>query len=166
MRFLPNSIAAAASARHALAFATAFALASCANIAGVGGSAEFGCKAPIGVKCDSVSGTYYNAVRRNLPSQQKSGERAPESNVSPMFLDQHAGTRTRSTGSSNDALPRRALATPVAIAPEGSAPLRSPPRVLRLWIKSWEDSDGDLHTQSYVYVPIDAGRWLIDHRAL
>ncbi|MGE5813397.1 MAG: TraV family lipoprotein, partial [Acidobacteriota bacterium] len=34
---------------------------------------------------------------------------------------------------------------------------------LRLWIKPWEDSDGDLHSPSYVYVPIDAGRWLIDH---
>ena len=39
----------------------------CASMAGVGGSAEFGCKAPVGVQCDSVSGNYYNAVQRNLP---------------------------------------------------------------------------------------------------
>jgi conjugal transfer pilus assembly protein TraV len=60
-----------------------------------------------------------------------------------------------------------ALASPAmktfAAMREVSAPLRSPARVLRLWIKPWEDSDGDLHSQSYVYVPIDAGRWLIDH---
>jgi conjugal transfer pilus assembly protein TraV len=45
---------------------------------------------------------------------------------------------------------------------ETGAPLRSPARVLRLWIKPWEDSDGDLHSPGYVYVPVDVGRWLID----
>jgi conjugal transfer pilus assembly protein TraV len=167
MRFLPSSMAPAARARRAFAFAATFALAGCASIAGVGGSAEFGCKAPLGVKCDSVSGTYYNAVQQNLPSQQKGTPPiASGSNTAPTLLDRLAGKRSRSTGSSNDAQPRRTLVMPAAIASVGNAPLRSPPRVLRLWIKPWEDSDGDLHTQSYVYVPIDSGRWLIDHRVL
>ena len=42
-------------------------------------------------------------------------------------------------------------------------PLRSPARVLRLWVKPWEDADGDLMDQVYVYVPVDNGRWLVDH---
>ena len=44
-----------------------------------------------------------------------------------------------------------------------SMPLRSPARVLRLWVKPWEDADGDLMDQVYVYVPVDNGRWLVDH---
>lgn len=41
--------------------------------------------------------------------------------------------------------------------------LRSQARVLRLWTKPWEDADGDLWDQSFVYVQVDAGRWQIDH---
>jgi conjugal transfer pilus assembly protein TraV len=121
------------------------ALGGCASIAGVGGSAEFGCKAPVGVKCDSVSGNYSNAVQRNLPSQREHAPAAPQ-----------AGAAAPP--------PPRASAAVLAGPGEATMALRSPPRVLRLWIKSWEDSDGDLHTPSYVYVPIDTGRWLIDHR--
>jgi conjugal transfer pilus assembly protein TraV len=166
MRLVPNVIAAVQYLRRALAFGAALAIAGCASIAGVGGSAEFGCKAPVGVKCDSVSGNYYNAVQQNLPSQQKSGGSASENNVAPSLMDQIVGKPGRPVSSHNEGLPNRATVTRVATTPEANAPLRSPPRVLRLWIKPWEDSDGDLHTQSYVYVPIDSGRWLIDHRVL
>ena len=53
----------------------------------------------------------------------------------------------------------------VALPPAAytSMPLRSPARVLRLWVKPWEDADGDLMDQLYVYVPVDNGRWLVDH---
>ena len=43
------------------------------------------------------------------------------------------------------------------------APLRSQPRILRLWVKPWEDSEHDLVEQGYIYVQIDNGQWLIDH---
>ena len=166
MRFVPNPIAAVAPLRRAFAMGAALAIAGCASIAGVGGSAEFGCKAPVGVKCDSVSGNYYNAVRQNLPSQQESGGSASQSNVAPSVMDQIVGKPGRPVSSRNEDLPSRVTVTRVATTPEANAPLRSPPRVLRLWIKPWEDSDGDLHTQSYVYVPIDSGRWLINHHVL
>ena len=165
MRLVSNAIAAVTALHRTLTVGGALAIAGCASIAGVGGSAEFGCKAPVGVKCDSVSGNYYNAVQQNLPSQQKSGGNAPENSAASTLMDRIVG-KPRPSSSRNDALPIRGIATPVAIAPEANALLRSPARVLRLWIKPWEDSDGDLHTQSYVYVPIDSGRWLIDHRVL
>ena len=41
--------------------------------------------------------------------------------------------------------------------------LRAQGRVLRMWYKPWEDLDGALHDQGYVYVQIDNGRWLVDH---
>jgi conjugal transfer pilus assembly protein TraV len=48
----------------------------------------------------------------------------------------------------------------MAVTPD---PLRSQARILRLWIKPWEDADGDLYDQGYVYVQVDNGQWLIDH---
>jgi conjugal transfer pilus assembly protein TraV len=140
------------------------ALAGCASMAGVGGSAEFGCKAPVGVQCDSVSGNYYNALQRNLPSQQKSARPKPEALDEPSITDQPAKKMLAPAAFSNRTAPsvNPTLGT-LALTRETSAPLRSPARVLRLWIKPWEDADGDLHSPSYVYVPIDAGHWLIDH---
>ena len=138
----------------------------CASMAGVGGTSEYSCKAPEGVKCDSVSGTYYNSVENNLPSQRQGGRATPE--------DQAVSTRTvalvgkrnvASTVYGTPALVPSATGSGAALPPAAytSMPLRSPARVLRLWVKPWEDADGDLMDQLYVYVPVDNGRWLVDH---
>jgi len=54
-----------------LPLATALTLSSCMSMSGLGGDSKYACKAPDGVTCDSVSGTYANAVANNLPSQRK-----------------------------------------------------------------------------------------------
>lgn len=129
--------------------AVAAALASgCTTMAGMGGTSEYSCKAPEGVKCDSVSGTYYNSVENNLPSQRH-GSRT---------LQEQTATRPEPLARARSI----AAAAPSAAA-YASMPLRSPARVLRLWVKPWEDADGDLMDQLYVYVPVDNGRWLVDH---
>ena len=46
------------------------AFSGCANMSGLSGSSDYACKAPEGVTCDSVSGTYANAIHNNLPSQR------------------------------------------------------------------------------------------------
>jgi conjugal transfer pilus assembly protein TraV len=126
-------------------------LGACMNMSGLGGDSKYACKAPEGVACDSVSGTYANALHHNLPSQrarrtsaarqEESGERAPQATTSA-------------------AAPATAGDAGSGVAP---SPLRSQARVLRLWIKPWEDADGDLYDQGYVYVQVDNGQWLIDH---
>lgn len=132
-----------------LAASVALALAGCANITGFDATSEYACKAPAGIKCDSVSGTYANALQNNLPSQRP--QRAP------------ASTTTAATAAP---APRAIAASAAVVAP--TVPpvvqsIRSQPRLLRLWIKPWEDADRDLHDQGYVYVQVDSGRWLIDH---
>jgi conjugal transfer pilus assembly protein TraV len=136
----------------------------CASMAGVGGTSEYSCKAPEGVKCDSVSGTYYNSVENNLPSQRQGGRATPRDEATPIRMEVLADRRN--AASSADLTPAlTALATASGVPPAAytSMPLRSPARVLRLWVKPWEDADGDLMDQLYVYVPVDNGRWLVDH---
>jgi conjugal transfer pilus assembly protein TraV len=55
-----------------------------------------------------------------------------------------------------------ALAQPAAPGSTSNA-IRSNPRLLRVWIAPWEDSDGDLHEEGYVHMVVDNGRWLIEH---
>ena len=136
-------------------------LAGCSSITGLDGSSQYACKAPEGVKCDSVSGNYYNALQNNLPAQRKpTGARSPSG-----LPDSQGAPAVRSTARSGPASMPTAIGA--GAAAEGSTymatPLRAGPRVLRLWIKPWEDADRDLNGESLVYVQIDNGRWLVDH---
>ena len=125
------------------------ALSACANVSGLGGTSDFGCKAPQGVPCLSVSGVDANERAGALPWQQG----APQ----PMS-GRPAAPRPIQAGLT---MPRSAIADGSESNALGA--LRSDPTVIRIWIAPWEDTDGDLVDQSYVYLQIDAGRWLIEH---
>lgn len=125
------------------------ALAGCGSLSGLSGSSEYGCKAPDGVQCDSVSGNYYNAVQNNLPSQRQDRQ-----NRSSPDKAQPTRTDNKKALTATQPLPRSTY-TPTS--------LRAQARVLRMWTKPWEDVDGALHDQGYVYLQTDHGRWLIDH---
>lgn len=127
----------------------AVALGGCMNMSGLSGTSSYGCKAPEGVTCDSVSGTYANAIQNNLPSQRP---------------------RPAAPASAEGAALPAAGEPPLSAAPATTIaasalpmPLRSSARILRLWFKPWEDADRDLYDQGYVYVQIDGGQWLIEH---
>ena len=126
-------------------------LAGCANISGLDASSEYACQAPLGVQCESVSGTYANALRNALPAQRP--PRAPS--AAPMTAPPAGPAAMRATSA--------AARAPGGIEAPPAQPIRSQPRLLRLWIKPWEDADRDLHDQGYVYVQVDSGRWLVDH---
>jgi len=117
----------------------------------LGGDSKYACKAPEGVACDSVSGTYANAIHNNLPSQRAKRSGAPRKEASEANPPESAVPAPSSVAAS---------VSDTAVIPR---PLRSQARLLRLWIKPWEDADGDLYDQGYVYVQVDNGQWLIDH---
>ena len=123
--------------RLIIASSVAVVLGGCAGtMSGLDGGSRFACKAPDGVTCSSLSGTYANAVANNLPALRREGKGDnPVANTPEV----------------------------VGRAPSSGDPIRSQPKVLRIWIAPWEDSDGDLHDQSYIYVMADPGRWLIEH---
>jgi conjugal transfer pilus assembly protein TraV len=118
-------------------------LGGCSSLSGVGGDAQYACPAPQGVQCGSVTANYLRSVRDELPGQPPTGR--------------------------VDAQPDRTGAAPVTAARTASAsagsaaPLYAPPRILKLWVAPWEDRDGVLHDAAFVFVPIDHGRWLLDH---
>jgi conjugal transfer pilus assembly protein TraV len=123
------------------------ALAGCSSMTGLGGSSSYGCKAPEGVTCESVSGTYANALQNNLPSQRQTAAQLTGRHARQASPAASSATIQRTTG----------------VGPTPQVALRSAPRILRLWFKPWEDADHDLYDQGYVYVQVDAGHWQIDH---
>lgn len=125
-------------------------LAGCGDMTGLGGKSEYACKAPEGVQCNSVSGNYYNS----FPSGGGAAAKGVSTKGTPRAALRSMYTMAKAASSASS------MQGPPAFEP---AALRSPPRVMRLWIKPWEDSDHDLHDQSFVYLQTDPGRWQIAH---
>lgn len=119
-------------------------LSGCASsLSGLDATNSYGCKAPEGVSCISVSGTYANSTHGSLSR----GQSAPaKSSDAPGIY-----------GASSVV-----MAQPAAPGNSSNA-VRSNPRLLRVWIAPWEDSDGDLHEDGYVHMVVGTGRWLIEH---
>jgi conjugal transfer pilus assembly protein TraV len=125
-------------------------LSGCSDMTGLGGKSEYACKAPEGVQCNSVSGNYYNSFPSNGGAAIKGAPTKGTPRATPNSM--YTMTKTATIGN------------PVQGQPSFEpGALRSQPRVMRLWIKPWEDSDHDLHDQSFVYLQTDPGRWQIAH---
>lgn len=135
-----------------MALVSSLLLAACADLSGLGGKSQYACAAPQGVQCNSVSGNYYNSFQ---PRSSGSGNatKLPINSALP------ASTSGAETLLHHPSAAHAARPSPLFEA----AALRSPPRIVRLWIKPWEDSEHDLVDQSYVYVQTDPGRWQIAH---
>lgn len=117
------------------------------SLSGYGGTSTFNCSAPEGVSCNSISGNYANSVAGTLPLQTKNSAKN-KSNLATSFA-----TKTPKDG--YNPANRETL--------ESGMPIRSQTEILRLWIAPWLDNDGDLVDQSYTYVTLNEGRWLIEH---
>jgi conjugal transfer pilus assembly protein TraV len=120
----------------------AIGLSGCAStLSGLGGSEAYACRAPEGAMCTSVSGVYANS-RQGLPLSPNPPPKKPTAPPASYGAIPAASAKTSATSSKS---------------------IRSNPRVLRLWIAPWEDTDGDLHEEAFVHVVVDTGRWLIEH---
>ncbi len=162
-------------------------LAGCTNLSGLGGSSEFQCKAPDGVPCQSISGVHHNERAGNLPFQrparaalaqpsgQPSAAAAGSSQGRLATSPTAAGAVGEGPGPQPDEAEQGAVSAPLPvyrkadvtsphrIGPGGFGAIRSDPVVIRMWVAPWEDADGDLNDQTYVYLQVDSGRWLIEH---
>jgi conjugal transfer pilus assembly protein TraV len=100
----------------------------------------------------SVTGVYAASRANALPGQQPAAPGTGINDAPPPAPSQVAA--------------RDAAAVPSSLrgsALSDGAPLRNAPRVLRIWIAPYEDSDGDLRDQSHMYVTVDPGTWQIEH---
>jgi conjugal transfer pilus assembly protein TraV len=158
-------------------------LSGCANLSGVGGATEFACKAPEGIPCMSMDGVYANVRAGNLAGKDN-GERlgrpaagaldtADKSNgpnVAPQLPSSGFNGAVVAIAAPGP-LGTAAAAQPGAYGPISpgvmnaiatGVPLRTPERILRVWIAAMEDADGVLHDQRYLYVPVERGRWQVE----
>jgi len=76
------------------------------------------------------------------------------------------------TGSEDE---KSTTATPAGVIPQRTSqiavpsieqpvPIRTQAKVMRIWMAPWEDDDGDLHADGYLYTEIESRRWNLGER--
>lgn len=142
------------SAGVALLLLAATALLAGCSASGLDAKTSFACKAPDGVTCMSVSGVYETSRQNALPGQL-AGSSSTTPKADPPAGSPHPARLNVGTDGTS-AAPRRPPLT-------SGIPLRSAPRILRIWLAPYEDSEGDLRDQTHIYVTVDRGTWQIEH---
>lgn len=114
-------------------------------------SAKFACKDRVdieGEKCDPITTVYEKKVLGEdvKADKERAKQKLKKENVDSTVFEDIEIVRS--------------------LFYEEEKPIRLPPRVIRIWIAPWEDSDGDLHQPSYIYSEISPkrGRWLFGEK--
>lgn len=160
--FYPTS--AARRAACACAAATAALLTGCAgNLTGlVGAQEDFGCPASGGVNCTTVSATYEREhASEALASERRLTGAGPERQTTQGDVLE-GDPRIRVT-ESTEPLPEGLKTTEAGAEPSAAFnPSRAPERVVMLWILPWVDAEGDLHSDSRVWMRVRDASWRIE----
>lgn len=123
------------------------ALPGCGTIRG-----EYACGVPSGVICKSLKEVYADTNGR-LPPPEK-----------PPVENKTTGGRNEDAAKEQAGAYKATLLTSQIVnlpKIEPGQPLRMEPRVLRIWYAPWEDEERVFHDQSFAYVVVDDGRWLL-----
>lgn len=104
------------------------------------------CGIPDGVGCMSTQEVYDRTQRGDLPGL----ERVNGGGTVPVQRRTPGGVYEPDVYSPTDA--PRVIQT---------SALYAPPEELRIWVNRWRDKDGDLHDDSFMYVLIGEGQWLV-----
>lgn len=119
-------------------------LGACASdLSGLGGSSSYSCPVPKGGTCKPMSQVYEDSVKGG-------------------------STALATVAASAPAVQPGAAAAPVRFAPsfgdvDKPGGLLSSPRVMRVYIAPWTDSDDNLMEDRRAYVKVDSGRWRLEH---
>ena len=123
-------------------------------------STQYGCKGlPEDPACLSAVEAYQITDKANAtvrPSQSNSpiaGKPGESTSSTPGSASTLAGTDNLRTNS-----------TPIPKI-DDPTPIRTPSKVMRIWVAPWEDSDGDLNVSGYLYTELEPRRWMVGKAA-
>jgi len=107
-----------------------------------------------GVKCETPTEVYQHVIEGNLKDQVAT-ESSPKADKNLPDKDVKMSIKTPE---------EPGIASQMEFKEERK-PMRIQPRVVRLWLAPWEDSDGDLHMGGFIYVEV-AGkkRWVLGEK--
>jgi len=130
---------------------------------------KYACGVPDRIGCKPLSEVHRMAKDGTLKMKSapnyRDGEERQSKKVSAVQADvlKLAGGANRNTVSEAEpeqVAPTRIIPNVVTVTP--GAPILIPPRTMRVWVARWPDEDGTLHDETYLYLRLDNGRWLME----
>lgn len=122
-----------------------------------------------GVECKSAREVYRMTEHSRTPKDPDKAARQAqqESEVRPQQRGR-ASARRRGRGTEPD-VSHTTIVKKVEpgrhFSLEGPTPIRTPAQIMRIWVGSYEDKDGDLHVPGLVYTEIQERTWTLGQRA-
>ena len=130
---------------------------------------KYACGVPNGIGCKPLSEVHRMAKdgtlkMRSAPNyrddEESQSKKAPAAQADVLKLAGGANKNTASDPEPEQVAPSRGTPNIVTVTP--GAPILIPPRTLRVWVARWPDEDGTLHDETYLYLRLDNGRWLME----
>ena len=130
-------------------------------------SPKYACGVPDGIGCKPLSEVHRMAKDGSLKmraapnnrddAETKNSTRA-RSDVEKLAGRDHSNIEDDS--SQSQVLPQQPSTEVVTVAP--GTPILIPPKTMRVWVARWPDEDGTLHDETYLYLKLDNGKWLME----
>ncbi|MFQ5469741.1 MAG: type IV conjugative transfer system lipoprotein TraV [Gammaproteobacteria bacterium] len=115
---------------------------------------KYACGVPDGIGCKPLSEVHRMAQDGSLKSQA-----APDNRDLAEQGQDDEGSLGSNTQRPPSTLSRRS--TGLATVTPGT-PLLIPPRTMRVWVAPWPDEGGTLHDETYLYLRLDNGHWVME----
>lgn len=109
-------------------------------LSGCAGNPKYACGLPEGVGCKPVGDVYEASISGTLA----------RSRLIPNDHNRDNSVEHPMTDSAD---------APVVATVQPGDPLLTRPQHIRVWIDRWEDTTGDLHDETYLYLRLDNGTW-------
>lgn len=157
-----------------LAVVAGFALLTgCSGMVNIGAS-DFNCPSPDGVQCKSAREIYGMTHDGAVPAPDTATKKRGffSKKKTPAEVTESADVQ-QATTSTNDNQTKEGGKPPATETdtvvdnyvaprlPDRPVPIRTPAHVMRIWVAPWEDTNGDLITNGYVYTEIEPRRWVV-----
>ena len=121
-------------------------------------STQYGCKGlPEDPACLSAVEAYQITDKANSTVR-------PSDPTTPVTGKPRASTTLESETASAAMDNRRTNSAPVPKI-DDPTPIRTPSKVMRIWVAPWEDSDGDLNVSGYLFTELEPRRWMVGKAA-
>jgi len=130
-------------------------------------SPRYACGVPDGIGCKPLSEVHrmakdgslkMRAAPNNRDEPETKNSTRARSDVEKLAMRDNSNTQDES--STTQLLPQQPITEVVTVTP--GTPILIPPKTMRVWVARWPDEDGTLHDETYLYLKLDNGRWLVE----
>lgn len=137
----------------------------CASVLSIG-SPKYACSGlPEGAACQSTRDIYEATHDGNVPLKLETKEEFDSKKKTKRSKKaKQAEAEKQAAEAAADQVVERDTVIDNYVAPrlpDRPIPIRTPAEVMRIWVAPWEDVNGDLVTNGYIYTEIEPRRWVI-----